>query len=293
MPIDSIFLSYKNSMIKDKQRPKSYADLGVKNNDEFKMLMKIFVEDFNGVTHEYFVAPDDAVEGVRKDASGDSGIPLKHVHLQFNEQDMDTASTLDSSNVKHLDTLKMVFTVNVVDLENFKFQVNVKPDTTLKDVKQQIRDKTGMALDDIHIQFNKRDLEEMKKSLDDEGVVHKDTLRLVYLIYVVDQDGNRHEFKVDPNDTIDDLKKKIGDKIDIPVDEIGLEDWLGNSVDTGTVKSNNIKHKDTLYMGFECPAQEAFELCPTFSKNKCNNNAKAKKLCSWCSGDGQCRAGKE
>ena len=291
MPVDTIYLSYGGKVLSSDERARSFADLSVKNDDEFKMRMKIFVDDFNGGTHEYFVDPSTQIASVRSDASDDSGIPIKHVHLQFNDVDMNIDSTLGENDVKHLDTLKMIFTVNVVDIENFKFQISVKPGSTIDEVKGIIREKTGMRLQDIHIQFNKRDLEDMEKTIDDEGVVHEDTLLLVYVVYVVDSSGKKYEFKIHPTDSIDDLKKMVGDKIGKGVDEIELETWNGYLVNFGTIKSNNVAHEDTLYMGFDCPAQEAFEFCPALSKQKCKLNTKAKKLCTWC--DDGCRAGRD
>ena len=174
--------------------------------------------------------------------------------------------------------------IHVVDLDGNKYTYEVDLTESIDEIKQKVSDDTGIPKEFVLLKdVNEKGLNKGKTSLDKNKVKDEDTLFMYYFIHVVDPDGNKHTFTVNPNEDIDKLKDDISSKTGIDAANIDLVDENHKPIVSGSLnsKANGVSHDDTLFMPPTCPSYKALTECPKMKKMACKGK-KGKGLCTVC-----------
>ena len=130
---------------------------------------------------------------------------------------------------------------------NKKHTLIVEPTETIEEVKDKVEDKTGIPKKDQILTYNNRPLDDNRKTLDDYGIQHQDTLDLEPMVIKVRApDGRVVDLMVDPEDTIDDVKKQVQKKLGIPPKD-QRPTFDGKPLpDNSTLEDNDIQNGDVI-----------------------------------------------
>eukprot|EP00980_Cylindrotheca_fusiformis_P025861 scaffold14741_cov135-Cylindrotheca_fusiformis.AAC.11 len=210
--------------------------------------MQIHVKTPDGKTLTFQVEPTDTIEDVKQKVEDDIGMPVPDQRMLFEGEELNDPATLDDYDVKNGDTLFLDPMKIFVKHWNGKvLTFDVQPDDTIDDIKTRVEDKEDIPKDQQRLTFGGQPLDKDNKTLRDYGIRHESTLDLEPMqIYVKTPEGKTIPLQVEPNDTVEDVKKKVEQKAGIPVDDQTLL-FDGDELDDPTTLSdNNIKHGDTL-----------------------------------------------
>lgn len=212
--------------------------------------MKINVETWDGKIIPLVVEPDDTIEDVKKQVETLTDIPVPDQTLVFDGEELEDDPTLKDYNIVHGDTLKLVegpMKINVETPDGDIIPLIVEPTDTIEDVKKQVKDESGIPVSDQRLHFGGDELDD-EPTLDDYNIVHGDTLTLDPMqITVKHWDGTSVTLDVEPNDTIDDVKSRVTDAIDMPKKDQRLA-FNGKPLkkDGKTLRQYNIPNKGVL-----------------------------------------------
>jgi hypothetical protein len=254
IPVEDQRLHFNGKPLDDDR--KTLDDIGINHGDTVKIDgMRIHVKDWNGKTATYDVAPTDTLSSVKKQVVKRQGIPIKQQRPAFENRPLkDDSQTLKKYGIKHEDTIELLpmeITVTTPDGKSVPLIVN--PTDTIEDIKEQVADKENIPVAGQQLTFNGEPLDDDRKTLEDVGINHGDTLPLKTMrIHVRDaKNKNNYTLDVSPSDTIDSIKSKLQDDHNIPKDNQRLRhgssplDKKGNK----TLQDCDIKHDDVLDLG--------------------------------------------
>jgi ubiquitin C len=209
-----------------------------------------FRDPYKNVRHTLDVNPIDTIDDVKKKIFDKTGIPKNYQRLNFNRQPLlekDDNKTLNDRGIKHDDILDLQpteITVKAPDGRTTKLVVH--PEDTIDDVKKQVYEKLAIPFVDQRPTFKGKALPD-NSTLNDNNINHGDTINLQPMeITVKAPDGRTTKLVVSPEDTIDDVKKQVNEKLDIPfIDQ--RPTFKGKALpDNSTLNDNNINHGDTI-----------------------------------------------
>jgi len=211
--------------------------------------MKIFVRDEKGKKYPQKVHPTDTIESIKEKIENDTGISPKDQRLTFGGKPLhDNQKTLRDCGIKHKSTLDLEpMKIHVNTPNGEKITLDVSPDDTIDDIKEKVRDKTGIPIDEQRPQHNGRPLPG-DTTLSENGILHDETIDLEPMqIFVRDPKGKKYTLDVDPSDTIDHIKKKIENDTGIPKEDQRLA-YDDEPLDDNrkTLRDCGVKHKSTL-----------------------------------------------
>lgn len=211
--------------------------------------MEIHVRTPRGKVIDLFVEPTDTIDDVKRMVQDEEKIPTKdEIRLRFNDKPLDDKPTLEESGIQNGDVLDMEpMIICVKDTRNKTHTLTVDPADRVRDVKKQIERKEGTPVEQQRLFFGPKELKD-GPTLRDSGIKHKDTLQLEPMqIHIKTPEGKTVTLNVKPDDTIQDVKKKMEQKEKIPV---GCQRLVFRNKELDDPKStlddNNIKHGDTL-----------------------------------------------
>jgi len=255
MPVAEQRLSFQDTeMLSDSKNLDSY---GVRHLDTLYMFeesknptMIIFVlKEWNNHKFKLKTDPTNTILDVKKMIEASENIPVDQQRLTFKKKSVYNAKTLEQSKIKNRDTLvlsepRRARTVPVypdsVDLllpDRSKIKIPVKPSTTFADIKDHIEGTNNIPRHKQRIFYMDEDNEPDEESpifKPDLGVYEPITLQLEQdpePIEIKTPDGRTFFFDFDPNDTFDDLKKKIALNVGQPAKGLKLRDINGDIVD--------------------------------------------------------------
>ena len=142
--------------------------------------MRVHIVDLNGNKYTYLVDPNDKLKSLRELSADDSNMDVKNV-LLANEDDEkldEYLKSLDKLSIEDEDTLYMYYFIHVVDFGGKKHTFNIHPDTSVDELKKEIKKKTGIEVEDQDIITKMVVPVEDGKLYADNGVVHDQTLYL-------------------------------------------------------------------------------------------------------------------
>ena len=217
--------------------------------------MEITVEAPDGRTINLVVSPDDSIDDVKRQVNKRLLIPVDDQLMSFKDNPLPDKSTLRNNNIGHGNTINLQpMVIHVIDLDGNKGTYLVDSSDKINLIKSRVNDDTGVSKAQQRLTFKGTLLDDDISTLKDNGIKHKDTLRLEpFKIHIRLPEGNTITLDVDPGNTTKDVKDMIQKREGIlPKDQIlSFDDTkLG---DETKLKDNNVQHDSTIDLTFPPP----------------------------------------
>jgi hypothetical protein len=241
-------LNFNKEPLLEKDDDKTLNDCGIKHDDILDLQpMEIKVKAPDGRTINLVVSPEDTIDDVKKQVKEKLDIPFVEQRPTFKGKSLPDNSTLNDNNINHgdmIDLQPMELTVKAPDGRTINLVVS--PDDTINDIKKQVNEKLDIPFVDQRPTFKGKSLPD-NSTLGNNNIGHGDTINLQPMELAVKAPGGRTvNLVVSPDDTIEDIKKQVNEKLLIPVDDQRMTFKDNSLPDKSTLRNNNIGHGDTI-----------------------------------------------
>lgn len=184
-------------------------------------VLKVSVPSMSGPhIFDLDVEPNDILDDVKAKIAKIAGLPVKDLHL------LDNSNIVESSESPNkYDTLQVAPLIDVVLPDQTKVKVPVLPGMTFGDLKNTVKEKTGIPNSKQRLFFMDKEDEELGDTLPlaTFDITPAASLGLKYPeIQVRDPKGRSFALTIDPHDSPDTTKAKIAARLGVPAKELHL-----------------------------------------------------------------------
>ncbi|KAM0053239.1 putative Ubiquitin-like domain-containing protein [Helianthus debilis subsp. tardiflorus] len=240
------------------------ADVRIKKDSTLTLarkssaFMNISIKNVEGtLTYSLLVKPTDTIASVKEKIKMKEGISVDEQVLIFNKMVLGNSSALFDFHINSKSTLTLMrksrgfMKIFIKTHTGETLILEVKPSYTIGSIKAKIQNRVLIPCDKQELIFNEMLLHDVN-TLADYNIKGESTLTLTRLssgfmqILIKPLSGIAFTLDVKPSDTIDNIKAKIHDKVNIPCDE---QELIFNEIvlhNNDTLADYNIKRESTL-----------------------------------------------
>ena len=230
--------------------------------------MQIHVETLTGNLKRRLsleVVPEDTIENVKKKISEEDGIPVECEGIIFGDKELKDWHTLKDYNIQRDSTLVLNrdplgdMPIMIKTLTGKTITLNVKPETSIKNIKVEIQKRKGISIHKQRLHFGGQELKD-DSVLRDHNIGKESTLYLRLKgqfgsipIYVMMPTGKMTILDVLPSDSVENIKQEIYNKDGISSNQQYLI-FDGKELEDGhTLRELNINKGSVLHLVLQQP----------------------------------------
>lgn len=264
IPVEEQRLSFYDVPLKDE---KTLVGSGVRNGDTIDLgPMIVHVRTRQGKKYSFEVDPDELVENLKKMVEKREGTPVNEQRLYFKLKELVDGKPLLHFNIRHKSSIVLgSMMIYVQPLSNTpKIPLDVEPTDTLKSVKVKVKNRIQVPVGSQRLKFKEKEMLNDSKNLLQYKLRHLDVIFMInsescresndqqnpaMTIYIV-KEWNNHKvkLKVEPKNTVLDVKKMIKALENIPINEQRLSFNNKSIYNSRTLHQSKIRNKSILHL---------------------------------------------